>query len=337
MSTASRTDRAEVTIDFHGMRVAVVTDHHRVAEAVASRFRPQLMPTSARPDHQPPAAQFEIVLGDVDPAAVASGRPVYESDLGDVRYDDTTERLTIRCEQVTVDADLRGGRVDIRYATGAPDELALAAHPLLTLPLLEILKRRGRYSLHAACVAGPNGGGVLLAGASGSGKSTTSVALAVAGYGFLADDMVFLEPRADRAPRVLAFPDELDLTDETVERFAALAHLRGRPTWGNRPKHQVRAEECLDVALTWSCDPHVVLFPRVTGAARTTIEPLSTADALFELAPNVLLTEPASSQEHLDAIGDLLRCTPTHQLLLGDDLDEVVHAVDALVRSEGAT
>lgn len=61
-----------------------------------------------------------------------------------------------------------------------PEDLWLAANPFLTLALVETFKRRGRYSVHAACAA-QSGRGVLLAGPSGAGKSTAVVALARAG------------------------------------------------------------------------------------------------------------------------------------------------------------
>jgi len=67
----------------------------------------------------------------------------------------------------------------------------LATHPLLTIALVETMKRFGRFPLHAAGLA-RQGKGVLVPGASGSGKSTTSVALVRAGFDFLSDDTVFL-------------------------------------------------------------------------------------------------------------------------------------------------
>ncbi len=145
---------------------------------------------------------------------------------------------------------------------------------------------------------------------------------------FLSDDMVFLDSTAE-PPHVLGFPDEFDLTDETVRRFATLRHLEGRATWGGRPKHQVRADE-LGTRIELGCSPRLLLFPQVTDAERSSVEPLSAGEALIELAPNVLLTEARSSQGHLDALGALVRSLPTHRLLLGRDLDDVVATVSEL-------
>jgi hypothetical protein len=322
MTTTPSPVAATLELDFHGTRLAIAADHRRVVDALTSRFQPFQTEESERP-----SVSFDIRQADRPVDHPGNGRVVYESDLGDVVYSDADDTLVIRCDRVFVNADLRAAHVEIRYLTGADDELALAAHPLFTLPLLEILKRRLMFSLHAACVADERGG-ILLAGESGSGKSTTSLALALAGSAFLSDDMVFLDD-AKQAPQVLGFPDEFDLTDETVRRFATLRHLDGRPTWGGRPKHQVRADE-LGVRIELRCTPRLLLFPEITDARHSSVEPLAAGEALIELAPNVLLTEATSSQGHLDALGALVRSVPTHRLLLGRDLDDVVATVSEL-------
>ena len=101
----------------------------------------------------------------------------------------------------------------------------LATHPLLTIALVETMKRFERFPLHAAGLA-LHGKGVLVPGASGSGKSTTSVTLVRAGFDFLSDDTVFLTSSADGI-WVAGFPDEVDVTDSTVARIPELGHLAG--------------------------------------------------------------------------------------------------------------
>ena len=319
MTTLPAPAPTALRLDFHGTSIAVTTDHPRIAAALDSRFRPFRVD-----DTEDASVTFTIRRSDGTSDFSAHGRVVYDSALGDVFYSDLDDTLAIRCDRVHVDADLRRSHVEIHYRTGADDELALAAHPLFTLPLLEILKRRQQFSLHAACVADERGG-ILLAGESGSGKSTTSLALVLAGLAFLSDDMVFLDDHAS-SPYVLGFPDEFDLTDETVRRFASLRHLDGLPTWGGRPKHQIRPDE-VGSRIQLRCTPRMLLFPKITTARQTSIEPFTPGEALIELAPNVLLTDPTSSQGHLDALGALLRSVPIHRLLLGSDLDDVVTKV----------
>jgi hypothetical protein len=313
----------EMRFDVHGVEIEVRADHPTIVSALLSRLEPFVVGSTAR-DDSPVTFDIHRARASDRSRASSEGRIVYESGLGEVTFIDADERLVIDCERVHVDADLASRVVDIAYASASADELSLAAHPLFTLPLLEIMKREGRYSLHAACVADERGG-ILLAGESGSGKSTTAVALATAGMTFLADDMVFLDT-ATEPVTVLGFPDELDLTDATVRAFPALAHLDGAPTWGLRPKHQVPAGELgADVGLR--CHPRVLLFPTLGSTDETALELMPAGQALIELAPNVLLTEPSSTQRHLDALGALVRGLPTYRLVLGRDLDGVVDTV----------
>src|SRR5262245_3573357 len=112
-------------------------------------------------------------------------------------------------------------------------DLWTLSHPLFTLPLVEMLKRRGLYGLHAGGVC-LHGRALLLPGTSGSGKTTLTLALA-----------------------------------------------RG--------------------------------------------------EALLELAPNVLLTEPRSAQAHLDALAELVEKSDCWRLATGTDLDETVRRLVELL------
>jgi hypothetical protein len=310
--------------DFHGIGIEMHASHPRVRRALASRFGP----FAVRADDMPtmaPDVVVELVHAPACVVAPARGRPIYDTPLGDVVYDDDNDRLVADCGPVVCEAHAHAGRVRITYADECDEQLALAAHPLLTLALLEICKRRGLFSLHAGAVAHGDRA-VLLPAPSGSGKSTLALALTLAGFGFIADDMVFLRVHGD-AVEVLGFPDELDLSDETLRQFGALSALAGREKWGGRPKHQVRADE-LGVVPVLRARPALVLFPELNHTPTSQLVDLGATEALLQLAPNVLLTDAASSQAHLDVLALLLAKTPTAKLSVGTDLDAAVATVE---------
>ena len=64
-----------------------------------------------------------------------------------------------------------------------------------------------------------------------------------------------------------------------------------------------------------------LVFPRIGGCEHSDLAPLSPDEALMELLPNVLLTDAASSQAHLDTLGRLAFDTPCYRLTAGTDLD----------------
>lgn len=256
------------------------------------------------------------------------GRPVYEPPVGEVLYFDAEDRLFLHLgDQVRGEVVPREGRIRVSYLRKNVENLWLAAHPLLTLCLIELLKRRGRYSLHAAGLR-INGQGVLLAGSSGAGKSTLALTLLRTGCGFLGDDLLFLQPGRNGLT-VLAFPDELDLTKETAGFFPELELLLRLPKPPGRPKHAVHVEEIYEVEFVRECAPGVLVFPQVASTAKSVIQPLSPEAALLELVPNVLLTEARSSQTHLDALADLVRESTCYRLETGRDFE----ALPSLFRS----
>jgi hypothetical protein len=287
-------------------------------------------------DGRSPDLRFEVGAGHgantantADTARPEGGRTVYDPPVGKVVYDDGRDLLYLEHGPgLRALADPGAGRV--RFPVGAvgaldAEDLWVLSHPLFSVPLMELLKRRGLFGVHAAGAA-LGGKALVLAGTSGSGKSTLSLALARAGLDFLGDDTLFLARRQEGL-RVLAFPDEIDLTDEAVSFFPELA-TRRTPGWRKR---QLRAEEAFGARIAWDCEPAVLVFPRVSGRPRSELRPVDAGEALFELAPNVLLTQPEASQAHLDALAELARSSRCFRLETGTDLNEAADLLRGLL------
>jgi hypothetical protein len=224
------------------------------------------------------------------------------------------------------------GVARFRGAAFAGRELYLATHPLATVSLMELLERRGLFSLHAACLAGEGGRGVLLAGPSGAGKSTLALALARAGMSFVSDDVVFLAGIADAADvRVLGFADAIGVTDHAAEQFPELRVLLDEPPIDGFPKRLARIEELFGAPALPVCEPHALVFPEVVPDAPSRIAPLDGGEALLRLVPDVLLTESPATKAHLEAIAALLKRVRCYALRSGRDLERVTELLHALV------
>jgi hypothetical protein len=300
-----------------GIELAVRTTDDVVAGLLGSRLR--FVRSSSG---EPAAIVFDIRGAQDDDHAtppLGRGRPVYDAPGGHLLYFEASDQLFI---------DYLGAvRVLCNPATGLiqmvvrqePLGCVLAAHPFFTIPLLEVMKRRGHYPVHAACVALKEYG-LLLVGASGAGKSTLALAMIRAGCDFLGDDMVFLHRRADGIG-AWGFPEEVDVSDQTAAMFPELRHLAGRATLPGRDKHAVDVEEAFGVTPVPACRPHAVVVPTISGG-RSVLRSMSASSALRELAPNILLTDPVASQAHLDMLAELVREVPCFSFATGTDLDE---------------
>jgi hypothetical protein len=256
-------------------------------------------------------------------------RAVYEPERGEVLYDDAGDRLHMRFDRIRAMCDPVEGHTRVSVCDTDPADRWLLSHPVLTLPLLESLKRRGLYSLHAAGL-GRAGRALLVAGSSGAGKTTLTIALARAGFDFLSDDMLFLSTRTGGV-RVHAFPDEVDVTDSTARFFPELCPLLTRPRQPGWPKWSFRVETVYRTNVAWTCAPAAVVFPRIAHTAGSRLEPMRSDEALLELLPNVLLTEPRACQAHLAALAELTSSTPCYRLWTGADFDALPALLGALL------
>ncbi len=316
--------------DLHGVRIGVIaTSPADIAERAAAGVHARLagLPLGS-PGIAHPDILFEIHAGDAHAfERPAAARPVYDPPMGEVVYDDGAgllyigygPRLSVLCEP---------GRARASAIQLEEEDLWSLSHPLFTLPLVELLKHQGLYGLHAGGVC-RDGRALLLPGTRGSGKSTLTLALVRAGFGFLGDDTLFLA-RRPKGLKILAFPDELDLTDQTVAFFPELAPLLVPSRPAGWRKRQLRAERTYDTEVVWECEPALLVFPQVAGVRESRLAPMPKDEALLELAPNVLLTDPESSQAHFDALAELVERSDCWRLETGTDLDEAVRLLEAL-------
>jgi hypothetical protein len=315
------------TFDLHGVALSVATQDQQIRAAVQRRL--QYFESSG---DQPAQLRFEFahVQAHNLPAPAASARSVYESALGDVLYTEVSDQLFMNAgTDVRLHLDGAAGLVRVSVRGAIDQHVWLLTHPLFTLPLIELMKRYGRFSLHAAGVA-VEGYGLLLAGSSGSGKSTLSLALLRAGFDFLGDDMLFLEA-APGSVQVLAFPDEIDLTESTARFFPELAWVPDAPRAMGWPKWSFGAAQLYPTKFAMTCRAKVLVFPRVVPSGRSTLEPLPAQEALIELAPNVLLTEKQSAAAHFAVLAELVRSCVCYRLTTGRDFDDVARMLRRLL------
>jgi len=189
--------------------------------------------------------------------------------------------------------------------------------------------RLGWHVVHAGAV-GTEKGGVLLAGTSGSGKSTAVLACLGSGLSYAGDDGVGVGGRS--APLVHGLYCTAKLEPGHLRR--ALPHLESLLE---------ESEEAFQGKRVFFLDRHrpaelsagfplrAVLLPRVTGAERSTTRRVPSAAGLLALAPSTLFQLPGAGPERLRHMADVLRRVPTHVLELGSDLATVAPAIRAVL------
>jgi len=250
------------------------------------------------------------------------GQVFYEFPRGEACYFETGDQLYLSFQDGARLLSTPGlGCASFSLVESEPANLFMASHLMLTILLVELFKRRGCYSMHAAGFT-KNGKAILLPGGSGAGKSTLSIMLLRSGFGYLSDDMVYLRWRSGGL-KILGFPEDVDITDRTITFFPELAFLQNMPKSVAWAKKSVRAEEVYAVEMVREAQPGAIVFPKVSGKERSAVRPIHAEEAFREIIANLLLTEARSCQSHLDILTELVRQTPCYRLETGRDFDRI--------------
>jgi hypothetical protein len=322
-------DQLQVDFSFHGISIQV-SGSEGILSALASRLGSFRAESGVAPDLR---FQFQLAPR-VEKHSIQKpagpSRPFYAPAQGEALYFPGDDLLYLDYAGRALSLCHPGdGYCCISLLEPESDQLWLGSHPLFTLPLLELMKRRGRFNVHAACFALENQG-LMLAGTSGAGKSTLSVALLQAGLDFLSDDMVFIEQ--SKRLQILAFPEKIDISDNTVSFFKELSFLASqskRPGW---PKHELQASDVFRANIAWRAQPKAIVFPQIGHTSESTLTAISSDEAFLELAPNVLLTEAKSTRAHFEILANLVKGVPAFRLHTGRDFTRISQLLGDLIR-----
>lgn len=312
--------------DVDGVRLGVDASAPAVSRAMDLRLRGfPALPRTGTPD-----LRLSFTEGEPGPPQPrGQSRPVYETPYGQLYYAPDADIVHGELAGVSLRCAAGDGVSELQSAAFTGRALYLATHPLATISLMELFKRRARYALHAGCVANGAGDGVLLAGPSGAGKSTLTFALAREGLRFLADDTVFLSDQG-QGLTVLGFSDAIGVTEHTAARFPELRGLLSEPPQDGFPKRLRRVEELLPQPPAARCSPRVLVFPVIVpGPSR--VEPMDGSQAFLRLVPDVLLTDPRSAQLHLEAFTTLLEQVDCYLVESGPEIERTASLIAGLL------
>lgn len=212
------------------------------------------------------------------------------------------------------------------------DELSLyeRGRPL-HVPLSLWHKNQDMPLMHAGLVS-KNGRGVLLAGAGGSGKSTSAVMCAYAGFDYLSDDLVGLELSADGRFVGHSLYNSTFMDPDHLKRFSQLERHAIRGAYSFEKKNLVLLSQIASLKFARSCLIHSVVLPRVLHRPRSILLQASKGETLLALAPSSLLVgERSHGMEGFNKLARLVERVPCYWLELGSALDEIPGVLEGLL------
>jgi hypothetical protein len=168
--------------------------------------------------------------------------------------------------------------------------------------------------VHAA-VAERDGVAVVLPAAMEAGKTTLVAGLVQSGFRYLSDEAAVVDPDT---LIIRAFPKPLSIDPGSWAVLAPLEpRVDGRTRTYLRRQWLVSPLAIRPDAVAESAVPGLVIAPRYVAGSRTTLEPVSRAELLAELAP-LTFGFGAAPHRNLAVLAALLERCPCFRLTVGD-------------------
>jgi hypothetical protein len=224
--------------------------------------------------------------------------------------------------------------IDGRIGVHAVTDLAIARDFEVGTPMRQLLHwwaaANGRCLVHAAAV-GVASGGVLLAGAGGSGKSSTAAACLGSSLRVAGDDIVLIEPGG--APRAHSIYSSLKLDLPSVQRLSYVGGValatKSQPEPGEKlvllPGLRHPEQLIADIPL------RAIVLLRITQRARSHITPAAPNEALMALAPSSLFLLRGHEARVFRHLVALVRTLPAVTLELGQDVDQIPRLLESII------
>jgi len=197
----------------------------------------------------------------------------------------------------------------------------------LWLPALAtLLCTRGLFPLHAAAARHTNGGGALIVGQSGQGKSTLLLHLLQQGWRYLGDDVVFIRRTRAAASELLACPAQIRARPEILRFLPELQpHLTALTP-------DVDGKFRLNGWLTArTAAPRLVLLPEVVASVQSSVVPISRAAAAVAcFTDNLLVSSHPLSAAQFALIAQYIQQAACYAIQLGQDMSRVAHLIQEI-------
>lgn len=177
---------------------------------------------------------------------------------------------------------------------------------------------------HAATL-GLGGRGVLIVGASGSGKSGTTLAGLMNGLHSVGDDYVLLEP----GDSLTAYPvfGTLKQDAEGLYRAGLPETMLEGASLNWHGKFEVNVSRLAPQGLVDHLQIGAILMPDIARLPRTIIEPATRRDGALSLVPSAVLQLPGDGNKGFHLLSDVVRQLPAFRLRLSEDPAEIAEAI----------
>ncbi len=217
------------------------------------------------------------------------------------------------------------GRIVGIISQEALDWPHLMVNTYVFMTLMLALRGHSVYHLHTAAVLSPQQHLTLICGGQRAGKTTLATALGIGGWHPISDDGMVLRANAEGQAELHAFRRDFHLAAALLQQWEALHNVKVQYLYHDRA--------CVDGLTLFNSVPFSegsftrvaqVLFPQLTGAKQSRLEPLPKSEALRRLIGQSMFfpLNRDHTQKQLNLLTALVKDTSFYQLWTGTDLWE---------------
>ena len=307
-----------VSCQFHGISIQVYGDHPEIRTYAEEFFAPM----DGKDGHVPLfVLEFHLNLYDGEPdRSMPSGSKAF------------VQFANVSCfkEGTLFSFHTKDGsflKVDVEAARTwglLSKELLVAPryvfNDLLMAPLMEMLKERGFFGLHAAALT-KEGTGYLFPGDSGTGKTTIALSLLKNGFQYLGDDKVLLR-REDNGIAALAFTRRFNIDPDISLHYPELGFLEDLNPLPGTTKRPFDISRVYQDTFLPRCSPKLLIHLHKTSASKSQTSRLTSNESFARLANQTIPSlRKEITEKQLQLLADLARGTESHLLQIGEDLN----------------
>jgi hypothetical protein len=232
--------------------------------------------------------------------------------------------------------DRRGWRIAGCVSSAEQPPAWERAKPL-SLLLAVWLNDRDVQVIHAGLVARGEEG-VLLAGPSGVGKSTSALACVDAGFDFLGDDFVGLQADGRGSYTGHSLYGSVAVGASQLARFPRLRDCAGGGSVTREEGEEKRViflPRLYPTRLRRAVAVRAVALPRLVDAPSSRVLPATKGEALRSLAPSSIIRRAAPAAQCLKRLARLADDVPSYWIEVGRDVRQIPGRVADLLERAG--
>ncbi|MBX7181079.1 MAG: hypothetical protein K1X82_03115 [Bacteroidia bacterium] len=195
--------------------------------------------------------------------------------------------------------------------------------------LYHFTKNTSCVMLHAGAV-GTETGGILLAGAGGSGKSSSTLACIGSGLKYAGDDFILLDVETRL---VYSLYNVAKLDENGLRNFPFLESYLFNKEKMPEQKGQVFLWQHFPDELVLNFPLIKIVLPKFSGNLNTLVQKANSADSLRALAPSTMALLKAEPF-YFAKLAEMVRLWPCYHLQTGTDLTQIPNQLKILLQTQ---